>query len=72
MWDWLRHHDRTRVCVATKADKVGRSAWPKHLKEIQQGLGLAPASPSEPLILFSAEAGLGRDEVWRWMTEKAH
>lgn len=69
MWEWLRHHGRTRICVATKADKVGRSAWPAHLKEVRQGLALSPGSAAEPLVLFSAEAGLGRDEVWRWMTE---
>lgn len=75
MWDWLRHHDRVRLCLATKADKVGRSHWPAHLKEIVQTLGLksiaAPqpvADPTaEPVLLFSAETGQGREELWRWV-----
>lgn len=68
MREWLRHHDRSGLCVATKADKVGRSQWPRHLKVIAQDLGLAPEA--EPLVLFSAETGAGRDDVWRWIIEK--
>ncbi|MEW8978448.1 MAG: ribosome biogenesis GTP-binding protein YihA/YsxC [Symbiobacterium sp.] len=65
MREWLRHHGRAALCVATKADKVGRSAWPRHLQVIAQDLTLAPEV--EPLVLFSAETGAGRDEVWRWI-----
>lgn len=77
MWDWLRHHEKVRLCLATKADKVGRSAWPAHLKEIVQGLGLrsvltpgpqTPVDPGvEPVLLFSSESGQGRDDLWRWV-----
>lgn len=64
MWDWLRHHGRVRLCLATKADKVGRTHAPRHLKAMAQGLSLRP---EETLLLFSAETGLGRDELWRWV-----
>lgn len=77
MWDWLRHQDAVRLCLATKADKVGRSQWPAHLKEIVQGLGLrsiltpgpdTPIDPTvEPCLLFSSDMGLGRDQLWSWV-----
>lgn len=64
MWEWLRHHGKVRLCLATKADKIGRTHAPRHLKAIADGLSLGP---DEPLVLFSAETGTGRDEVWRWV-----
>lgn len=78
MWDWLRHHNKVRLCLATKADKLGRSQWPAHLKEIVKGLGMkgmtvpspemAITPEAEPLLLFSAETGAGREELWSWVT----
>ncbi|MFZ5824272.1 MAG: GTP-binding protein [Bacillota bacterium] len=77
MWDWLRHHGKIRLCLATKADKVGKNQWPAHLKEIVQGLGLrsivtptpetAVDSNAEPILIFSAEEGTGRDALWAWV-----
>jgi GTP-binding protein len=66
MWDWLRHHGKVRLCLATKADKIGRTRVPAHLKEIRNGLSLTAA---ESLLHFSAEEGTGRDELWRWVAE---
>jgi len=68
MREWLRHHGRSGLCVATKADKVGRPLWPRHLKVIAQDLALAPEI--EPLVPFSAETGIGRAEVWRWIVDR--
>jgi len=68
MREWLRHHRLPSLCVATKADKIGRTAWPRHRQVTARELGLG--GEAEPLILFSAETGLGRDEVWRWITEQ--
>lgn len=76
MYDWLRHHDRVRLCLATKADKVGRSSWPAHLKQIVKDLGMngitppsGGADPSlEPILLFSSEEGIGKEDLWRWVT----
>lgn len=66
MWDWLRHYDKVRLCLATKADKVPRNQRPTHARQTSEGLGLRGAA--EPLLLFSAEEGLGREELWRWVT----
>lgn len=76
MWEWLRHYEKVRLCVATKADKLPRGQRPIHAREIAAGLGLqgglepssGPVGPGqERLLLFSAEEGLGRDELWSWV-----
>ncbi|HEY8347263.1 MAG TPA: GTP-binding protein [Symbiobacteriaceae bacterium] len=76
MWEWLRYYGKVRLCVATKADKVSRGQRPVHAREIAAGLGLrdggepgpGPFTPEqEPLLLFSAEDGLGRDKLWYWV-----
>ena len=67
MREWIRHHRLPSLCVATKADKIGRTAWPRHRQVIARELGLD--GDGEPLVLFSAETGLGRDDVWRWIRE---
>jgi len=77
MWEWLRHYDRIRLCLATKADKVPRTQRPAHLQEAVRTLGLqsitAPAASGEvtpnqePVLLYSAEEGMGRDVLWNWV-----
>ncbi|NLC07902.1 MAG: YihA family ribosome biogenesis GTP-binding protein [Syntrophomonadaceae bacterium] len=60
MYQWLRYYDLPTILVVTKADKISRGRWPQHLKVIRQALGL----PSEqPLIVFSAETGVGVEEL---------
>lgn len=78
MYDWLRHHERVRLVLATKLDKIGRAQWVAHQKQAVQGLGMrfslplgpdTPADPSlEPLHLFSSETGQGRDLLWSYVT----
>jgi len=64
MQDWLAYHDFHRIVVATKADKIPRGKWQKHLTVIKKDLSL---KPEVPLILFSAEKGDGAEEVYRWL-----
>lgn len=61
MADWLRHAGLPTVVVATKADKVSRGQWPKHVKAVREGLGL---NEEVPVVVFSAETGEGKDKVW--------
>lgn len=61
MYDWLKAYELPVCVVATKADKVPKSRWQKHLKIIKEGLVLRAG---DPLILFSAEEGIGKDELW--------
>jgi len=68
MYDWLSHYDIPLCVVATKADKLPRSKWATHLKQIRTTLNLRP---DHKLIMFSAETGQGRDEVWEAVVNAA-
>jgi GTP-binding protein len=61
MYEWLSHFDLPRIIVATKADKIPKSKWAKHLKVVKQTLQM---KPQDDLILFSSDTGLGKDELW--------
>ncbi|CAM4335707.1 ribosome biogenesis GTP-binding protein YihA/YsxC [Paenibacillus macerans] len=61
MYDWLKAYELPVCVVATKADKVPKTRWPKHLKIIKEALVLRAG---DPVILFSSEEGTGKDELW--------
>ncbi|MEB3100404.1 ribosome biogenesis GTP-binding protein YihA/YsxC [Ferviditalea candida] len=61
MYEWLAYHGLPICVVATKADKVPKTKWSKHMDIIKRDLQIDPA---HPLILFSSETGLGKDELW--------
>ncbi|MFC5402108.1 ribosome biogenesis GTP-binding protein YihA/YsxC [Cohnella soli] len=68
MYEWLSHYEIPMTVVATKADKVSRSQWQKHMKIIRQSLGM----PGHvPLLLFSSETGQGREELWSLIEQSA-
>jgi GTP-binding protein len=69
MYAWLKHVDIPMCVVATKADKIPKSQWQKHLKIVRDTLIF---DPSDPLILFSSETGLGKDELWKVITDAMH
>ena len=60
MADWFRASDKPWIVVANKLDKIKKSLLEGNLAEIRQTL-LLPAEV--PVIPFSAEKGIGRDEV---------
>lgn len=66
MYKWLKHYEVPTCIVATKADKIPRSKWDKHIKMIRQTL---EADPSDACILFSSETGLGREQLWEVIAE---
>ncbi|HWJ76635.1 MAG TPA: ribosome biogenesis GTP-binding protein YihA/YsxC [Niallia sp.] len=61
MYDFLKHYNIPCVIIATKADKISKSQWQKHLKVTRETLEL---SEEDYLILFSSETGEGKDKVW--------
>ncbi|WP_435924400.1 ribosome biogenesis GTP-binding protein YihA/YsxC [Paenibacillus sp. DYY-L-2] len=69
MYDWLKHFDLPVCVVATKADKIPKSKWQKHLKVIREGLVLRAG---DPIILFSSEEGIGKDELWTHILKFAY
>jgi GTP-binding protein len=60
MYGWLMHWNIPAVVVATKADKLSRMRLLQSVKVISATLSLAEG---ERLIPFSAETGLGREEL---------
>jgi len=66
MYEWLAANMVRHVVVASKADKISRSAIKPRLKEIKDALGV----PDEVKIIpYSSENGVGRDELWTMIEE---
>jgi GTP-binding protein len=61
MFEWLRHYQVPACIVTTKADKIPKGKWQRHLKIIKDELG---ADATVPLVLFSSESGMGKEELW--------
>jgi GTP-binding protein len=61
MYDFLKHYEIPCIVVATKADKIPRGKWQKHLKVTKETLEL---EKGDHLILFSSETGEGKDQAW--------
>ncbi|WP_449537157.1 ribosome biogenesis GTP-binding protein YihA/YsxC [Ferdinandcohnia sp. Marseille-Q9671] len=61
MYDFVKHYQIPVIVIATKADKIPKGKWDKHLKVVRETLEL---EPGDKLIKFSSEIGLGKDEAW--------
>lgn len=61
MYGFLKHYEIPCVIIATKADKIPKAKWQKHLKVTKETLEL---DPNDHIILFSSETGLGKDQAW--------
>ncbi|MCM3611401.1 ribosome biogenesis GTP-binding protein YihA/YsxC [Planococcus sp. MERTA32b] len=62
MYDFMKHYDIPCIIIATKADKIPKGKWDKHKKIVRDTLEM---EKTDPLIIFSSETGLGKDEAWR-------
>lgn len=67
MSSWLRHYEHHFLVVGTKADKIAKTKVPEHLLQIAERLNVDSADT----LAFSAETGLGRDALWRWILNTA-
>ncbi|RFU62581.1 ribosome biogenesis GTP-binding protein YihA/YsxC [Bacillus sp. V59.32b] len=61
MYDFLKHHGLPCIVVATKADKIPKGKWQKHLKVVRETLDV---DPDDQLIVFSGETGQGKEQAW--------
>ncbi|MGM0752372.1 MAG: ribosome biogenesis GTP-binding protein YihA/YsxC [Bacillota bacterium] len=61
MYDFLKHHELPCIVIATKADKIPKGKWQKHLKVTRETLNM---DKEDDLIMFSSETGLGKDKAW--------
>ncbi|MBU8879590.1 ribosome biogenesis GTP-binding protein YihA/YsxC [Bacillus sp. FJAT-29790] len=64
MYDFLKHYEIPCIIIATKADKIPKSKWQKHVKITKETLDL---DPEDHLIMFSSETGQGKDQAWAVM-----
>lgn len=61
MYSWLKHNGVPLCVVTTKADKISKGQWQKHVKIVKETLQM---DKNDPFVLFSSEIGLGKDELW--------
>lgn len=61
MYDFLKHYEIPCIVIATKADKIPRGKWQKHLKVTRETLDL---DKNDHLVVFSSETGEGKDKAW--------
>ena len=62
MYDFMKHFEIPCIIIATKADKIPKGKWDKHKKIVRTTLDM---DKTDPLIIFSSETGLGKDEAWK-------
>jgi GTP-binding protein len=67
MAQWLKDHDHNYLIVGTKADKVAKTKVPELMLQAAEKLNV----DSRDTMAFSAQTGLGREQVWRWVVETA-
>ena len=63
MLEWLAHYQFNIIAVATKSDKIKKSAVPQRLKQLRESTRIANIMP------FSSETKSGRDELWEIILE---
>ncbi|MFD3445425.1 ribosome biogenesis GTP-binding protein YihA/YsxC [Microbacteriaceae bacterium 4G12] len=61
MYDFLKHYEIPVIVIATKADKIPKGKWQKHLKVVKEKLDI---ESGDKVVVFSSETGLGKDEAW--------
>ena len=57
MYDFLKHYEIPTIIIATKADKIPKGKWQKHLKVVKETLAV---EIGDEIVLFSSETGLGK------------
>lgn len=66
MYDFLKHYNIPVIVVATKADKIPKGKWDKHKKIVKETLNM---EKNDPLVVFSAETGVGVEQAWAEITQ---
>ncbi|MGY3779601.1 ribosome biogenesis GTP-binding protein YihA/YsxC [Isobaculum melis] len=62
MYEFLKYYNIPVIVVATKADKIPRSKWNKHVKQVKDGLDF---DPNDEFVMFSSETGEGEKQAWQ-------
>jgi GTP-binding protein len=61
----LRQFEAHYLVVGTKSDKIAKTKVPEQLLQVAETLNI----DSNQTLAFSAETGLGRDQLWRWVLD---
>lgn len=61
MYEWIKHFGYNCVVIATKADKISRGQYQKHISIIRKKLQL---DPSEKVLPISSLKKTGVEEIW--------
>ena len=61
MYEYLKHYNIPTTIIATKADKIGKTLIPRHIKVIKNKLNL---SVNDKIVPFSSETKYGLEEVF--------
>jgi GTP-binding protein len=56
--EWLVHHEKPHIIVATKSDKLSANELTKQMRRIQTEM------TGSKVISYSSQTGKGRDSVW--------
>lgn len=67
MYDFLKYYEIPCIVIATKADKIPKGKWSKHLKIAKEKLNMVP---EDEIVTFSSETGEGKDIVWKILTKR--
>src|SRR5271165_5831362 len=59
--EWLRHHDRPYLVVATKADRISNNLLRKSLATLSEALGVS----ADTIVPFSAKSRTGHAALWK-------
>lgn len=62
MYDFLKYYELPCVVIATKADKIPKGKWQKHVKIAKETLNL---QQEDEIIVFSSETGEGKEKAWK-------
>lgn len=62
MYEFLKYYELPVIVVATKADKIPRGKWNKHIKIVKDTLNF---DENDEFIMFSSETGEGKEEAWQ-------
>ena len=66
MYEYLKHYDIPTTIVATKADKIGKTLIPRHIKAIKNKFNIVD---STKIIPFSSETKYGIVEIEKIIEE---
>ena len=64
MLEWLAHYGFDIIAVATKSDKIKRSAMPSRLKSLRE------STQFNNILPFSSESKNGREELWELVQKR--